>query len=321
MHSSRCTGGLSVRGIQLHRRIDQDIALYEALNLRRGRAVDVRRRFGLLQLLVRVEEGFRAIGIPRGQLGMGLQLRGEGAGEDGCAEHDGEGDRVVFSVGDEREPRLGQEIVEEKDTEDRRQQSAGVAVCADGGQQYAEEIDRDDVRVGVVQAEEEEANDGGRCLNDERENEIPQGGYRRCDRQHWPLCMADDLCIRDDVDLDGGRELGEAFSQGWLAPEVPAFRAAAAEDDLRDAGDARVLGDLCRDVVAVGGDDFRAELRREADVRLEARLILAAQRLVSRCLYVERGQCAPEGLCHLPCHADDALIRRRGGEADEDMFI
>ena len=88
--------------------------------------------------------------------------------------------------------------------------------------------------------------------------------------------MADDLCIRDDVDLDGGRELGEALSQGRLAPEVPAFRTAAAEDDLRDAGDARVLGDLCRDVVAVGGDDFRAELRREADVRLEARLILAA---------------------------------------------
>ena len=102
---------------------------------------------------------------------------------------------------------------------------------------------------------------------------------------------------------------------------MPAFRAAAAEDDLRDAGDARVLGDLCRDVVAVGGDDFRAELRREADVRLEARLILAAQRLVPRRLYVKCGQCAPEGLRHLSCHADDALVRRRGGEADEDMFI
>ncbi len=102
---------------------------------------------------------------------------------------------------------------------------------------------------------------------------------------------------------------------------MPAFRTAASEDDLRDAGDARVLGDLCRDVVAVGGDDFRAELRREADVRLEARLVLAAHRLVPRRLYIERGQCPTEGLRHLPCHADDALVRRRGGEADEDMFV
>ena len=317
----RCIRLMSSCFVELHRRVDQDVALYEALDLRRGRAVDVRRCLGLLQLLVRVEEGLRAIGVAGGELGMGLQLRGEGAGEDGRAEHDGEGDRIVLSVGDERKPRLGQEIVKEKDAEDRSQQSAGVAARADGGQQHAEEIDRDDVRVGVVQAEEEEANDGGHRLDAEREDEIPQGGYCRCDRQHWPPCVADDVSVRDDVDLDGGRELGEAFGQGRLIPEVTALGTAAAEDDLRDAGDARVLGDLCRDVVAVGGDDFRAELRREADVGLEACLILAAHRRISRRLYVERGQRAPEGLRHLPRHADDTLVRRRGGEADEDVFF
>ena len=81
------------------------------------------------------------------------------------------------------------------------------------------------------------------------------------------------LRVRNDVNIQLGCKLDQAFRQRRSAPKMTPPRNTAPDDHSGRVGKPCVFRNLRRYVFTMGGDNFRTEPLREEGIRLKARPI------------------------------------------------
>ena len=115
----------------------------------------------LLQLLTAPQKQFRIIALLRRQTGLRLDPAGQRAGDHTGEQHDQKGDWITGVVGLEGKAGFGEKKIEGGDAEERSQRAVEVAVCPNGGDQNAQNINRYDVRFAEPGIIEGKARKGG----------------------------------------------------------------------------------------------------------------------------------------------------------------
>ena len=179
--------------------------------------------------------------------------------------------------------------------------------------EHAQQIDRDDIRLGHAQRSEQKAH--------QRRSQQHKRAFSHVARRHAhaprPKTAARAISalsrrVGDDVNVEIRRGGNEPLGERGLAEDASARGGAAANDDLGHAGQPRELRDLVRHILAIAGLNARAELPGQARVFAQPPLVLLAHGGVGRRLDIQRRKRAAEGTCHARGRADDLRIGRRG---------
>ena len=302
-------------------RIDKNIALQQPLELYRRRLVGILLALRLLQLLICVKQQLRAKSVVGGKLRVCLQLCCQRPCENRRAQHDDKGNGIAGAIGQQREVRFRQKIVEQDHTQNRGQYAAGIAACQSGGEKDAQQVQRNDVGIGKAQTKKQPSDGGGGSQNAQRQQKLTEGRHGRThQRELFLVVVLINIHVGDDVDVQPRRQLNEPLRQCRTAPEAAALCAAAPDHNPGHAGQPCIFRDLRRHILAAHGDDLRPQLLGKPGILLQPKLVILPHGGVFRCLHIERRKVAAENGRHAPCGTHDPLVGWRGRQADKNML-
>ena len=217
--------------------------------------------------------------------------------------------------------RRGEEEVEDQHTSHGREHIARPGGGGHGGQQYRQQIDGDDVRLGKADPGKGIAQHGGRRKDTQGNDQVPQSRPKIYSPRYPPGAVGGiRMDVRDDVDVDIRRIGGKLVRQGGLAPGMLPGHGASADDDLRHPGEPGVLGDLVGHIIPKDRLHPGSQTLGKAGMVTQPLPVRFRHDLIIGGLDKQCREPAPECLGHRRRRADDLGVGRCRGQAGQNMI-
>ena len=168
--------------------------------------------------------------------------------------------------------RFREKKVKQNHAQNGSKRAAEITAGKNRRQQNGQKVYRDDIRVCESPMGEHPAD--RRCGGQEshRQRKIPDAWHVRT-TVPYSVPETINLRIRNDVNIQLGCKLDQAFRQRRSAPKMTPPRNTASDDHSGHIGKPCVFHNLRRYVFTMGGDNFRTEPLRKEGIRLKARPI------------------------------------------------
>ena len=268
-------------------------------------------RSSLLQHLVGFKQQICTVCCLCGLPCLSFQSVRHRADRQGRNEHNQESQRCAVCVHTKRESRISKEEIKYQDASNGRQHIAASSGSEHGYQQNCQQVYSYDVCFAESKPGRQKRQTACQGQDPQRNAPIPEG----CPKIHPPFDFLRPVRrirtgIRDDVDINMGCDLCQLFCQGGFAEESASGHSASAHNDLRHAGQPRILRDLIGNIVTKDRFNGCAQFLCQIHILMQTLLVCTGHSFIIGCADKQRCQTAFEGFCHSCSCANDPGIGR-----------